>query len=54
MTTETDHARPRNLGRIDPALRDAAAGLDIAEFRFESLPADTDHPECVELAREAD
>jgi acetyl esterase len=122
MTTETDRAaatKPRGLGRIDPALRDAAAALDIAEFRSESLPAereraarlaagrataidvsnvevdditipgpggqplclrlyrspstspapvvvyahgggfvtgnlDTDHPECVELAREAD
>jgi len=122
MTTETDRAaatKPRRLSRIDPALRDAAAGLDIAEFRSESLPAereragrlaadraaavdvgtvdiddiaiagpggqqlslrlyrpagtaaaplvlyahsggfvtgtlDTDHPECVELAREAD
>ncbi|BBX45613.1 alpha/beta hydrolase [Mycobacterium cookii] len=40
MTTETDHARPRGLSRIDPALRDAAAGLDIAEFHAESLPAE--------------
>ncbi|MGA9490184.1 MAG: alpha/beta hydrolase [Mycobacterium sp.] len=119
MTTETDRARPRGLGRIDPSLRAAAAGLEIAEFHAESLPAerrradqfaadraaavdagnveiddvtiagpggqplglrlyrgpstsaaplvvyahgggfvtgnlDTDHPECVELAREAD
>jgi acetyl esterase/lipase len=28
------------LGRIDPALRDAAAGLDIAEFHAESLSAE--------------
>jgi hypothetical protein len=41
MTTETDRARPRGLGRIDPALRDAAAGLDVDEFRAESLPAQT-------------
>ncbi len=40
MTTETDRARPRNLGRIDPALRDTAARLDIAELRTESLPAE--------------
>ncbi|WIM89579.1 alpha/beta hydrolase [Candidatus Mycobacterium wuenschmannii] len=40
MTTETDRARPRGLGRIDPTLRDAAAGLDIAEFHSESLPAE--------------
>jgi acetyl esterase len=40
MTTETDRARPRNLGRIDPALRDAAAGFDIVEFRSESLPTE--------------
>jgi acetyl esterase len=40
MTTETDRARPRGLGRIDPALRDAAAGLDVDEFRTESLPAE--------------
>ena len=37
MTTETDRARPRSLGRIDPALRDAAASLDIVEFRAESF-----------------
>ncbi len=40
MTTDTDRARPRGLGRIDPALRDVAAGLDIAEFRTESLPVE--------------
>lgn len=43
MTTETDRAetkRPRGISRIDPALRDAAAGLEIAEFRTESLPAE--------------
>jgi acetyl esterase len=43
MTTETDRAetkRPRGISRIDPALRDAAAGLEIAEFQIESLPAE--------------
>src|SRR3984885_2552506 len=48
MTTETDRAetdragvaRPRGIGRIDPALRDAAAGLDVNEFQAESLPAE--------------
>jgi acetyl esterase len=43
MTTEIDRAevkRPRGIGRIDPALRDAAAALEIAEFRTESLPAE--------------
>ncbi len=40
MTTETDRARPRGLGRIDPSLRAAAAGLEIAEFHAESLPAE--------------
>jgi acetyl esterase len=43
MTTETDRVtagRPRGIGRIDPALRDAAAGLDVNEFQAESLPAE--------------
>lgn len=40
MTTDTDRARPRGLGRIDPALRDVAAGLDLVEFRTESLPVE--------------
>ncbi len=43
MTTATDRAgaaRPRGISRIDPALREVAAGLDIAEFRTESLPAE--------------
>ncbi len=53
MTTETDRARPRNLGRIDPALRDAAAALDIAEFRAESLPAERAHAERLAAERAA-
>src|ERR1700758_873527 len=46
MTTETDRAQPkgprgpRRIGRIDPALRDAAASLDIVEFHADSLPAE--------------
>ena len=43
MTIETDRAgaaRPRGIGRIDPALRDAAASLDVNEFQAESLPAE--------------
>src|SRR6202012_4203707 len=47
MTTETDRAtaeRPRGIGRIDPALRDAAAGLDVYEFQAGSLPAERGRP----------
>ena len=43
MTTETDRAeatRPKGIGRIDPALREAAAALEIVEFRTESLAAE--------------
>ncbi|GFG75220.1 alpha/beta hydrolase [Mycobacterium botniense] len=42
MVTDTNLARPQGLGRIDPALRDVAAGLEIAEFRLETLPAERD------------
>jgi acetyl esterase len=43
MTTETDRVeakRPKGIGRIDPALRAAAAGLDIAELHTDSLPGE--------------
>src|SRR5947209_1027188 len=43
MTTELDRAeakRPRGISRIDPALRAAAAGLELTEFRTESLPGE--------------
>lgn len=40
MTTETNRVRPQGLSRIDPALRDTAAMLDIDEYRAESLPAE--------------
>jgi acetyl esterase len=42
VTTEIDRAeakRPRGISRIDPALREAAAGSVIAEFRPQSLAA---------------
>ncbi len=41
--TQTNLTRPQGLSRIDPALRDAAAGLGVAEFRVESLPAERAH-----------
>jgi acetyl esterase len=53
MTTETDRARPRGLGRIDPALRDAAAGLDIDEFRTESLPVERERADQIAADRAA-
>src|ERR1700733_13518255 len=53
MTTEIDRARPRSLGRIDPALRDAAASLDIVEFRAESLPAERERADRLAAERAA-
>ena len=41
--TQTNLARPQGLSRIDPALRDAAAGLGIVEFLAESLPAEREN-----------
>lgn len=40
--TQTDLTRPQGLSRIDPALRDTAAELGVAEFRTETLPAERD------------
>jgi acetyl esterase/lipase len=57
MTTEIDRAevkRPRGIGRIDPALRDAAAGLEIVEFRTESLPAERARADRLAADRAAD
>ena len=59
MMTETDRAearRPRRISRIDPALRGAAAGLDIVEFRTESLPAERERADqlAAELAAAVD
>jgi acetyl esterase len=41
--TQTNLTRPQGLGRIDPALRDTAAGLGVVEFLSESLPAEREH-----------
>jgi hypothetical protein len=56
MTTETDRARagrPRGIGRIDPALRDAAASLAVDEFRAESLPAERERAYLIAADRAA-
>ncbi|MBV8860678.1 MAG: alpha/beta hydrolase [Mycobacterium sp.] len=53
MTTKTNRARPRGLSRIDPALREAAAGLDIVEFRAESLPAERERADRLAAERAA-
>src|SRR5271156_5879141 len=51
--TQTNLTRPQGLSRIDPALRDAAAGLGIAEFRAESLAAERAHANRSAAARAA-
>ena len=38
--TQTNVTRPQGLGRIDPALRDAAERLGVVEFSADSLPAE--------------
>ena len=56
MTTETDRAQPKapgRISRIDPALRDAAASLDIVEFRAESLPAERERADRLAAERAA-
>jgi acetyl esterase len=56
MTIETDRAevtRPKGIGRIDPALREAAAALDIAEFRAESLSAERERADRLAADRAA-
>jgi acetyl esterase/lipase len=53
MTTETNRVRPQALSRIDPALRDVASGLDIAEFRVESLPAERERADQLAAERVA-
>src|ERR1700738_639997 len=56
MTTQTDRAQPkapRGISRIDPALRDAAASLDIVEFRAESLPAERERADRLAAERAA-
>jgi acetyl esterase/lipase len=53
MTTETNRVRPQALSRIDPALRDVASGLDIVEFRVESLPAERERADRLAAERAA-
>jgi acetyl esterase/lipase len=51
--TQTNVARPQGLSRIDPALRDTAAGLGVVEFRAETLPAERGHANRVAAERAA-
>lgn len=51
--TQTNLTRPQGLSRIDPALRDTAAGLGIVEFLVESLPAEREHANRVAAERAA-
>src|ERR1700739_4942467 len=59
MTTETDRAQPkgprgpRGISRIDPALRDAAASLDIVEFHADALPAERERADRLAAERAA-
>ena len=56
MTTETDRVaagRPRGISRIDPVLREAAAALDVVEFRSESLPGERDRADRTAAERAA-
>jgi acetyl esterase len=53
MTTETNRVRPQALSRLDPALRDVASRLDIAEFRVESLPAERERADRLAAERAA-
>jgi acetyl esterase/lipase len=38
--TQSNAVRPQGLSRLDPAVREAAAGSGIVEFRTETLPAE--------------
>ncbi len=51
--TQANLTRPQGLSRIDPALRDTAAGLGVVEFLVESLPAEREHANRVAAARAA-
>jgi acetyl esterase len=51
--TQTNLTRPQGLSRIDPALRDTAAGQGIVEFLVESLPAEREHANRVAAERAA-
>ncbi|CAM3028625.1 alpha/beta hydrolase [Mycobacterium intermedium] len=51
--TQTNLTRPQGLSRIDPALREAAAELEIVEFSLETLPAEREHANRVAAERAA-
>jgi acetyl esterase len=53
MTTEANVERPQGLSRIDPAVRDAAAALDVFEFGTESLVAERARAEGLAAQRAA-
>lgn len=53
MTTETNRLRPQALSRIDPALRKVASGLDIVEFRVESLSGERERADQLAAIRAA-
>jgi acetyl esterase/lipase len=53
MTTETNRVRLQAFSRLDPALRNAASGLDIVEFRVESLPAERERADRLAAERAA-
>jgi acetyl esterase/lipase len=52
--TQTNVTRPQGLSRIDPALRDTAAGLGVVEFRAETLPAERDQANRLAAERAAE
>lgn len=47
MTTELNLPAQLDLNRIDPALRAAAAGLDVLDFDAATLPLERDPAEPV-------
>lgn len=51
--TQTNLTRPQGLSRIDPALRDSAAGIGIVEFRAETLAAERAHADRLAAERAA-
>jgi acetyl esterase/lipase len=54
VTAEVNHAAEADLHRIDPALRAAAAGLDVLEFDAASLPRERDRLNQAAAQRAAD
>ena len=53
MTTDANLRRPQGLSRIDPALRDTAARLNIADSRLETLQAERDDADRMAAERAA-